>query len=68
MSFSALKKQSNLNTLLDEYQKQSTPETKSFVDDRFWKPEFEELKSYCDQVGIEFMSTPFDLESAEFLS
>lgn len=36
--------------------------------DKFWKEEFEELKRYCDDVGIEFMSTPFDLESADFLS
>lgn len=32
--------------------------------DKFWKKEMEELKIYCDQVGIEFMSTPFDIESA----
>lgn len=36
--------------------------------DKFWKNEFEELKKYCDQVGIEFMSTPFDMESARFLN
>ena len=36
--------------------------------DKFWKPEFEELKKQCDIVEIEFMSTPFDLESANFLS
>ena len=36
--------------------------------DKFWKPEFEELKKQCDIVDIEFMSTPFDLESACFLS
>ena len=36
--------------------------------DNFWKPEFEVLKSYCDRVGIEFMSTPFDYESANFLN
>jgi sialic acid synthase SpsE len=36
--------------------------------DKFWKKEFEQLKSYCDQVGIEFMSTPFDVESANFLN
>ena len=36
--------------------------------DKFWKPEFEELKVYCDVVGIEFLSTPFDLESAQFLN
>ena len=36
--------------------------------DKFWKKEFEELKKHCDKTGIEFMSTPFDLESADFLN
>lgn len=36
--------------------------------DKFWKSEMVELKQYCDTVGIEFMSTPFDLESAKFLN
>ena len=36
--------------------------------DKFWKTEFETLKKYCDSVGIEFMSTPFDIESATFLN
>jgi sialic acid synthase SpsE len=36
--------------------------------DRFWKNEFEALKRHCDQVGIEFISTPFDVESARFLN
>ena len=36
--------------------------------DKFWKSEFEVLKRYCDEVGIEFMSTPFDTESASFLN
>ncbi len=36
--------------------------------DKFWKKEFEELKKYCDNVGIEFLSTPFDIESATFLN
>ena len=36
--------------------------------DRFWKEEMTELKAYCDEVGIEFMSTPFDVESAAFLN
>lgn len=36
--------------------------------DKFWKKEMEELKAYCDEVGIEFMSTPFDIESATFLN
>ena len=35
--------------------------------DSFWKDEMQELKDYCDEVGIEFMSTPFDIESADFL-
>jgi len=36
--------------------------------DKFWKGEMLELKVYCDEVGIEFMSTPFDIESASFLN
>lgn len=36
--------------------------------DHFWKNEFEQLKRYCDQIEIEFLSTPFDLESAIFLN
>ena len=36
--------------------------------DSFWKNEFEELKVCCDQAGIEFISTPFDLASAAFLN
>lgn len=36
--------------------------------DSFWKNEFEELKRYCDNEGISFLSTPFDVESATFLA
>ena len=36
--------------------------------DKFWKGEYEQLKQHCDDVGIEFMSTPFDVESANFLN
>lgn len=36
--------------------------------DKFWKKEFEELKKECDKVGIDFISTPFDVESATFLN
>jgi N-acetylneuraminate synthase len=36
--------------------------------DSFWKDEMYELKEYCDEVDIEFMSTPFDIESANFLN
>jgi N-acetylneuraminate synthase len=35
--------------------------------DKFWKNEFEALKRTCDEHGVEFLSTPFDLESADFL-
>jgi len=36
--------------------------------DKFWKKEMEELKLYSDKAGIEFISTPFDMESANFLN
>ena len=36
--------------------------------DIFWIDEMLELKEYCDKVDIEFMSTPFDIESADFLN
>ena len=36
--------------------------------DSFWKDEYGKLKAYCDEVGIEFMSTAFDAESAHFLN
>ncbi len=36
--------------------------------DKFWKSEFEQLARYCETVGIDFLSTPFDVESAAFLN
>lgn len=36
--------------------------------DNFGKAEFEEIKRCCDDHNIEFMSTPFDRESAKYLS
>ncbi|CAN5881666.1 N-acetylneuraminate synthase family protein [soil metagenome] len=36
--------------------------------DKFWKKEYEALKVHCDKAGIEFMSTPFDVEAADFLN
>jgi N-acetylneuraminate synthase len=36
--------------------------------DKFWKKEFEELKRHCERSNIEFLSTPFDMESADFLN
>ena len=35
--------------------------------DSFWIDEMKELKEYCQKQDIEFMSTPFDIESANFL-
>jgi sialic acid synthase SpsE len=36
--------------------------------DKFWKSEYEALARHCEAVGIEFLSTPFDVESAKFLN
>ena len=35
--------------------------------DAFGEREYRELSVFCDQVGIEFCSTPFDFESADYL-
>jgi N-acetylneuraminate synthase len=35
--------------------------------DSFGPSEYKELALYCDQVGIDFLSTPFDLQAVEFL-
>ena len=35
--------------------------------DSFGLEEYRELKEFCDTVGIEFCSTPFDFESADYL-
>ena len=36
--------------------------------DNFWLKEFESLKIRCDENDLEFLSTPFDTESAKFLN
>lgn len=36
--------------------------------DKFWVSEFEKLSEHCKSVDIEFISTPFDAESASFLN
>ena len=36
--------------------------------DSFWKNEYEELAVHCKRSGIEFLSTPFDAESAAYLN
>ncbi len=35
--------------------------------DSFDRDEYQELSDYCDQLGIEFFSTAFDFESADYL-
>jgi N-acetylneuraminate synthase len=35
--------------------------------DAFGEKEYTDLKAFCDQVGIEFCSTPFDFASADYL-
>lgn len=35
--------------------------------DGFGEAEYSELSAYCKEVGIDFMSTPFDLEAVDFL-
>ena len=36
--------------------------------DHFGEAEYKELHDFCEQIGIEFCSTPFDLESADYLN
>lgn len=35
--------------------------------DSFGEKEYQELSAFCDKIGIEFCSTPFDFESADYL-
>jgi len=35
--------------------------------DKFWKRDFEELADYANSYKIDFLCTPFDFESADFL-
>lgn len=36
--------------------------------DSFGYEEYKEIKQYCDEVGIEFLSTAFDYEAADYLN
>lgn len=55
-----------------EYQKQTTDVGQSQLEMleklALTQEDFRELKNYCEQVGIGFISTPFDLGSIEFLN
>lgn len=35
--------------------------------DSFGEREYRELAAYCDEIGIEFLSTAFDIQSADYL-
>lgn len=54
-----------------DYQKASTGKTDSQLEMikklELSFSDFEKLKGYCENVGIRFLSTPFDLESIAFL-
>ena len=54
-----------------DYQKQATTKTESQQDMlkalELPKESYVELVSYCEKLGIEFMSTAFDIESLDFL-
>lgn len=54
-----------------EYQKENTGKNQSQREmlEQLLLPyeDFVELKAYCDKVGIEFLSTPFDIDSIFFL-
>ena len=55
-----------------EYQKKSTDSKESQLEMlkklELSKEQFVKLKDYCQQKGILFLSTPFDLESVDFLA
>ena len=55
-----------------EYQKKTTDSSESQLDMlkklELSKEQFTELRNYCNQKGIMFLSTPFDLESIDFLA
>ena len=54
-----------------EYQQKNDPKAENQLDMLkrlcLTKKEFIELKAYCNDIGITFLSTPFDLESIKFL-
>lgn len=55
-----------------EYQKDTTGKDESQLDMirklELSFDDFREMKRHCDDIGIRFLSTPFDLESIDFLS
>lgn len=61
VSYTAQKAEYQIKTTGDTSQQDMLKELELSYD------EFLELKSYCDKVGICFLSTPFDFESIDFL-
>lgn len=55
-----------------EYQKESTGEAESQLEMvkkiHFGFVEHRKLKEYCDSIGIKYLSTPFDMDSIDFLA
>lgn len=55
-----------------EYQKQQTGSEESQLEMikkiHFGFEEHRRLKAYCDEIGIRYLSTPFDLDSIDFLA
>ena len=55
-----------------EYQKDTTGEAESQLEMvkkiHFGFAEHRELKAYCDSIGIKYLSTPFDMDSIDFLA
>lgn len=55
-----------------EYQKQTTDSSESQLDMikklELSYEQFRQLEAYCKKIGIEFISTPFDMESIAFLN
>ena len=54
------------------YQKESTGEAESQLEMvkkiHFGFAEHRKLKEYCDSIGIKYLSTPFDMDSIDFLA
>jgi len=67
----------NANKLVSKYAKKATYQTENTDTDasqlemlkklELSKDEFVQLKKYCDECDIEFMSTAFDIDSIDFL-
>lgn len=68
----------NVNSLVSKYAQMANYQKKNIGKEESQKEmldklilpfeSFLELKSHCDTVGIQFLSTPFDIESIQFLN